>query len=211
MPTFRSQRVTAILFALVTAALSLVATEPAWCSSLTPVNLPDMVRQADRIVVGRAVSEWTGRDGRGLPATVTTFEVSRVLKGGPWRRIEVKQLGVTRVQPDGLAAFIEGMPRYRPGAEYLLFLSPDSVLGFTMPIGAFQGAFEVRAAEPGRKAVLNGLDNANLLRGLEAEDLAGLGLTPDAFPFVARGRGPLPLEEMARMIERLAREKGVRR
>ncbi len=202
----RRQRIRLIAFAVAGLGIAF----PIWASSLRPVNLPEMVRQADRIVIGRVLSETTGRDERGFPATVTTFEISRVLKGGPWRRLEVKQLGVTKVQPDGLATWIDGMPRYRPGAEYLLFLKPDSVLGFTMPVGAFQGAFEVRPAEPGQMAILNELDNANLLRGLEAGDLARLGLTPDVFPFVTRGRGPLHLEEMAAMVARLSGgEKGV--
>ena len=116
----------------------LLIAPPVWSSSLRPVNLPQMVQQADRIVVGRAVSEWTGRDERRFPATITTFEVSQVLKGGPIQRIAVKQLGVTKVQPDGLATWIEGMPRYQQGSEYLLFLNPDSLYGFTMPVGAFQ-------------------------------------------------------------------------
>src|SRR5262245_66693849 len=64
-----------------------------WCSSLVPVNLPEMVRQADRIVVVTAVSERTGRDERGIPATVTTFKVSQVLKGAHVARLEVKQFG----------------------------------------------------------------------------------------------------------------------
>jgi hypothetical protein len=188
---------------VVLAVTALVSAPPAWSSSLRPVNLPQMVQQADRIVVGRAVSEWTGRDERGFPATRTTFEVSQVLKGGPLRKIEIKQLGVTKVQPDGLATWIDGMPRYQQGSEYLLFLNPDSIFGFTMPVGAFQGAFEVRQAEPGKKVVLNAIGNANLLLGLEAEDLARHGLTADKFPFVSRGRGPLHLDELAGMIERL--------
>lgn len=186
------------------AMAALVTAPPVWSSSLRPVNLPEMVLQADRIVVGRAVSEWTGRDEHGFPATLTTFEVSQVLKGGPMQRVRVKQLGVTKVQPDGLATWIDGMPRYQQGAEYLLFLNPDSMYGFTMPVGAFQGAFEIRVAGPGKKAVLNGVNNANLLRGIEAEDLARLGLTPEAFPFVSRGRGPLHLDELAGMVERLS-------
>lgn len=189
--------------AVVLAVAALVGTPPAWSSSLRPVNLPQMVQQSDRIVVGRAVSEWTGRDERGFPATRTTFEVSQVLKGGPLQKIEIKQLGVTKVQPDGLATWIDGMPRYKQGTEYLLFLNPDSIFGFTMPVGAFQGAFEVQRAEPGKKAVLNGIGNANLLLGLEPEDLARLGLTADKFPFVSRGRGPLHLDELTGMVERL--------
>ena len=195
----------------VTVTACLAVAGVSWCSSLVPVNLPEMVRQADRIFVVTAVSERTGRDERGIPATVTTFKVSQVLKGAHAARIEVKQFGVTEVQPDGLAAWIDGMPRYQAGSEYLLFLKPDSVFGFTMPVGAFQGTFDVKPAGQGKKAIVNSLGNANLLRGLEAEDLARLGLTPESFPFVSRGRGPMHLDEMTRMVERLSRGQGVAR
>src|SRR5437867_1329315 len=178
------------LAVVATVAAALAVPVVSWSSSLVPVNLPEMVRQADRIVVATAVSERTGRDNRGIPATVTTFKISQVLKGAHVAQIEVKQFGVTKVQPDGLAAWIEGMRRYQQCSEYHLFLKPDSVFGFTMPVGAFQGAFDVRPAGPGKKAIVNALGNANLLRGLETEDLARLGLTPESFPYVARGRGP---------------------
>jgi hypothetical protein len=197
-----SGRLTArMVCALVVAPLFAVA--PVWSASPLPVTLPDMVKRADRIVIGQAVDEWTGRDEHGIPATITTFEVDRALKGGPPRILKVKQFGVTRVQPDGLASWIDGMPKYRRGAEYLLLLKPDSAIGFTMPVGAFQGAFEVRPAGGGRKAAVNGLGNANLLRGIDEEGLARLGLHPSEFPFVSRGRGPMRLEELEAMIGRL--------
>ena len=192
------------------AALVLAVTVPVWGMSLRPVNLPEMVQQADRIVVARAVEEWTGRDERGIPATITTFEVTQSLKGGPLSRIRIKQLGVTEVQPDGLATFVEGMPRYQKGTEYLLFFKPDSVFGFTSPVGAFQGAFRVRTADQGKKAVLNGVNNANLLYGLDDEHKIRLGLLPEHFPFVSRERGPVYLDEVSGMVQHLLKAgKGV--
>jgi len=179
------------------------AANHAWSASVLPVNLPEMVRSADRIVVGRAVEEWTGRDEHGLPATITTFQISRAMKGGPLQTVRVKHVGVTKVQPDGLAAWVDGMPRYRVGGEYVLLLDRESRLGFTAPIGLFQGVFEVRPAGAGRRAATNGVNNANLMRDVGAEDLERLGLTTDRFPFVSRGRGPLHLEELVAMIERI--------
>ena len=64
--------------------------------------------------------------------------------------------GVTRVSR------IEGMPRYIPGQEYLLFLNQDSRLGFSSPIGLLQGAFRVQGRGTSR-TVVNGMRNANLL------------------------------------------------
>ena len=187
--------------------LALGAAIPAWTASLRPVNLPQMVERANRIFVGRAVDEWTGRDERRLPATITTFEVSRTLKGRRQEIVKIKQLGVTEIQPDGLAAWVEGMPRYRRGSEYLIFLMPDSTIGFTSPVGAFQGAFAIRTAERGRKAAVNGINNLNLLRDIDGETRSRLGLVPERFSFVSRGKGPIHLEEFTAMIKHL-RERG---
>ena len=197
------RRLVKFLLASGVACLAAGAAGPAWCTSLTPLNLPEMVGAADRIIVGRAMEEWTGRDEHGLPATITTFQISRALKGGPLRTVRGKHLGVTRVQPDGLAVWVEGMPRYRIGGEYVLLLDRDSRLGFTAPVGLFQGVFEVRTAENGRRAAVNGVNNANLVRGLEPDGLETLGLSPARFPFVARGRGPMYLDDLLAMIDRV--------
>lgn len=191
---------------LIASGVALVAAGgagPAWSISLLPLNLPEMVGAADRIIVGRAVDEWTGRDEHGLPATITTFQINRALKGGPLQTVRVKHLGVTRVQPDGLAAWVEGMPRYRIGGEYVLLLDRDSRLGFTAPVGLFQGVFEVRTADNGRRAAVNGVNNANLVRGLEPDRLETLGLSSERFPFVGRGRGPMYLDDLLAMIDRI--------
>lgn len=176
---------------------------PAWSTSLTPVNLLQMIDGADRIVVVRAVDEWTGRDEHDIPATITTFEVSRSLKGGPIQTLRIKQFGVTEVQPDGLASWVEGMPRYLRGGEYLLLLRDDSPLGFTSPMGLMQGAFEVRPSGDGRKVALNGAGNANLLINLDQRDLERLGLTTDRFPFAGRKRGGIHFDELVAMIDHL--------
>ena len=183
--------------------LALLGAIPVWSASLQPINLPEMVDQADRIFLGRVVDEWTGRDETGIPATITTFEVTGAWKGQVEGIVRIKQLGVTEIQPDGLATRIEGMPRYRRGSEYLLFFPPDSRIGFTSPVGMFQGSFEIGTAEKGSKSVLNGVDNANLVRGLEPEHLNRLGLFQENFPFVSRKRGPMHLDELIGMIERL--------
>jgi hypothetical protein len=188
---------------LAIAAIALMNATPAWSTSLLPVNLPEMVGAAHRIIVGRAVDEWTGRDEHGLPATITTFAISRSLKGGPLQTVRVKHLGVTRVQPDGLAVWVDGMPRYRIGGEYVLLLDRDSHLGFTAPVGLMQGVFEVRPAENGRRAAVNGVNNANLVRDLEPESLQTLGLSTERFPFVSRGRGPMHVEDLLGMIEQI--------
>ncbi len=111
--------------------------------------------------------------------------------------------GVTRVSR------IEGMPRYTPGQEYLLFLNQDSRLGFSSPIGLIQGAFRLQGRGTSR-TVVNGMRNANLLidtrksiqqryrerqQNLSRPDQVGL---PDEVV-----RGPVSYDNLTRLVRGL--------
>ena len=111
--------------------------------------------------------------------------------------------GVTRVSR------IEGMPRYSPGQEYLLFLNQESRLGFSSPIGLIQGAFRVRGQGTSR-TVINGLRNANLLidtrKSMQQRDLerqqnlsrpAGVSLPDEVV------RGPVSYDNLTRLVRGL--------
>lgn len=167
-----------------------------------PFNLEEMVVMADRIFIGIAVDHRTGWDQRGLPATFTTFTISRALKGSPGDRIRVKQIQPPRIGSNGSTEWVPGIPQYQLEGEYLVFLMPDNALGFTSPVGALQGAFEVRSADGGVKSVVNGVDNTNLLIGLAEGDLTRLGLRSAKKSFLSRGRGLLRLNVMVSAIER---------
>ena len=188
--------------------LLLASLTPAGSTTLLPVSLPELVDGADRIFLGRVISEWTGRDEHGLPATITTFKILEVLKGNLPTELSVKQLGVTEVQADGLATWVDGMPRYRLGFDYLIFLPADSSLGFTSPVGLFQGAFTVHLNSSGTPVATNSINNANLLLGVGSEELLQLGLTPEAFPFTLKGRGPVPLTEILEMVQKVRQIQG---
>ncbi len=183
--------------------LLLASLTPAGSTTLLPENLAGLVDGADRIFLGRVISEWTGRDEHDLPATITTFKIMEVLKGNLPEELPVKQLGVTEVQPDGLATWVDGMPRYRLGFDYLIFLPADSSLGFTSPVGLFQGAFTILQDSSGIVVATNGINNANLFLGVGSEELIQLGLTPETFPFTLQGRGPVPLTEILGMVQQV--------
>lgn len=100
-------------------------------TTVLPLDLAEMTRQAGKIFVGRTVGVEPFLDEGGLPSTYLRFRVITGLKG-------------TR---NGEGVFVkiygtEASSRFRIGTDTLLFLYPESSLGFTSPVGAGQGCFE---------------------------------------------------------------------
>ena len=141
----------------------------AYATKVKRVNLEEIVKGADRIFAATcvAVEDTTLGDTR-IPITRYTFSVSEGLKGGVGDTVVVRHLGVRKPRPQGnkvLVFRVPGMPVYRVGQEVVLFLVAESVVGLSSPVGLSQGAFTV-VERQGRKVLLNGNQNAGLLRGL---------------------------------------------
>jgi len=136
-------------------------------TSLKVVNLEDLVGHSQRIFSAVCQNVSSGLDENNLPYTRYSFRVTDSIHGVANQQVVViKQFGSSEpIQLDNgvtRVSRIEGMPRYTPGQEYLLFLNQESRLGFSSPIGLIQGAFRVRGQGTSR-TVVNGMRNANLL------------------------------------------------
>ena len=89
-----------------------------------PQNLGELARMSDSVVLAKALSS-SGVAGPYIPHTVTTFERLDVVGGAKLpSTFEVSEPGGAF---GGIAAEIEGSPRFSPGTTYLLFLNrmPD--------------------------------------------------------------------------------------
>ena len=125
---------------------------PLWGTMVVPMTLSQMTRQADRIFMGRCLDLSTELDERDFPSTYIRFEVLQGFKGvKKGETILIKLYGTERMPLHLLEGERTIVPLkalslspvdYRENAEYLLFLYPDSSLGFTSPVGAGQGRFE---------------------------------------------------------------------
>ena len=114
----------------------------------------DLVRRADAIVVGTALSSFTQINDAGGIETVTSVQVQEVLKG--------QGLGetLTIVEPGGEHAgsvqFIPGVPRFNTSERSLFFLSrtgSDRWAVSELALGKFtfrQGRLVERGTVPGR-------------------------------------------------------------
>jgi len=165
-------------------------------------NLRDLVEQADRIFVGRCLSV-ESKVTNNIPFTTYTFEVVEQIKGVSTNTVTVRQFGLTKPMPLGeglaLAPIIQGMPQYKDGHEYLLFLVPESPIGLSSPAGLFQGAFVSTGTE-----FVNSIDNRNLARGLSASWLQGRGLSEQqANNMIEFKKGPIEAQYFLNVLWKL--------
>ncbi len=144
-------------------------------TSVRWANLRDLVEQADRIFVGRCLSV-ESKVTNNIPFTTYTFQVVEQIKGVSTDTVTIRQFGLTKPIPigNGLARgpILQGMPQYKEGYQYLLFLVKESPIGLSSPAGLFQGAFLSKG-----KGFVNSINNQNLSRGLSASWLRGKGLS----------------------------------
>ncbi|MCC6849981.1 MAG: hypothetical protein IT294_15865 [Deltaproteobacteria bacterium] len=175
------------IFAAAPAAMALAAlARAAAAMTVLPVDLPAMTGQAERIFVGRVERVTTGRDAHGLPAIWTTFRVTERLKGPAEDAVTVKQLGTSLGADDAGVLPHPALPRYRVGEAVVLFVRPESALGFTSPVGLGQGCFHVRGRD-NAAVVENDVGNHNLAAPTAPRTLAA----PEA---AAAPPAPLPLD-----------------
>jgi hypothetical protein len=99
-----------------------------------------MTSHAGRIVHGRVVEVREGVHPRHEQIAVTFLKVQviEMLKGGAAREVRFMQYGNSTNQ------YVAHQPKYSVGEEVVLFLYPESKLGFTSPVGQGQGKFLVR-------------------------------------------------------------------
>jgi len=142
-----------------------ILTVSAHAATVVPVNLEEMVDGADRIFVGRALTIRRSTDPVShLPVRYTTFDVIRAIKGDLGATVTIKQLAS---DVPGQVSVIPGTPFFPIGKEYVLFLHKDSSIGFTNPVGLFQGRLPVVTERDGTRTVVGPFTSSRLLSGLQ--------------------------------------------
>ncbi len=155
--------------------------------------LAQFARGAERVFRGRCLSAEPVTvalpGGGAVEATRYVFTVAEPLKGLTRAgRTAFVQVGRPGGGEDDLGYRV-GLPTYEPGAEYVLFLLPESKRGLTSPAGAGEGALRV---EGGRSYWLHGGHGltARALAGAasrNADDKRGLPIDLDVLRGIVRG------------------------
>lgn len=129
------------LTVLATALVGLVvAISPARATTMVSMSMEQLTQAASDIVqahVVNQVSRWNA--GHTQIVTITTLQVSRVLKGNAGSSVQIRQLGGT---VGNMTVSVPGDVTLRPEGEYILFLEPAGDSDYHV-VGMTQGSYRV--------------------------------------------------------------------
>lgn len=169
-------------------------------TTLLPLDASELARRADRIFAGEVLSVERAVDASHFRVMIVTVRVTEGIKNTYAGEIVVfKQID----------EMIPGWPHYQAGEQVMLFLTPVSRLGLTMPVGLGQGSFRVERDLLEREKVVNDFDNEGLFRfskGLAHPE----ALTDPERRMVMKRRGPVERETFVRFVRREAVKEVVR-
>ena len=179
-------------FVLLPVAIATLACEAARCTTLQRLALEELAAAAPAIARVRCVSSEARWDA-GRIWTFTVLEVIEPLKGSLPQRITLRLLGG---KVGGLVSKVEGVPRFSPNEEVILFLQPAYVGDWTV-VSWVQGTFRIRR------------DTADRVERV-TQDTAGVALFDPATRQFERGEvRNLPLREFrTRLAHAIARSGG---
>lgn len=150
------------------AASLFLAWLPAHATSVLPLYLDEVIDQSTTAFQGTVTETHSARDPMTHDVvTYTTFTVSDVLKGSVPATYTIKQIGGT-LPAEKIIFRVPGVPRFKVGQEYVVFMAGVSAEGFSSPIGLAQGRFTVTQDAKGRH-VGNGSDFRNSASHMAAQ------------------------------------------
>ena len=120
--------------------LILVGSFRADAAQVLSINLGQTVSGADVAFSGICTSEYPFKMDNGLFVTTYEFSVLDDLTGNAGEVFSYTQFGATLENSKKFdAPYIYGMPHYKVGEEYLIFLTAETKLGLRAPVGLEQG------------------------------------------------------------------------
>lgn len=112
-------------------------------TSMLPITLEQLSTRATLIFFGKVISNQVTRDTQsGQIATFTEFQVIDLIKGNTGSTHTIKQIGGFH-ESSNTRLLIHGVPEFKLSKEYVVFLPEKSSLGFSSPLGLYQGSFSV--------------------------------------------------------------------
>ena len=159
-------------------------------AAVRELNLEALCRSAGTVFWGVCTKVET-RD----TALVYTFKPYRILKGGSGDTVTLRM--------HKAASMYARAPRFAEGQEVLLFLYPESDLGYSSPVGFGQGVFMVSSTSGGDKTAINEHGNTRLFKGMNMEQLCPGSTFPGIRQCSLRGSGELLHQEFMELIQKI--------
>lgn len=173
--------------ALFLLAASVLLPSIAGAQMVQQLNLSDLTNNADKIFRGKVLDMTLGTveaGGGNLPTITYRVQVVDGIKGvanagGSYGGsiVEIRMFGSVKGRP--VENGVEYLGGFQPelldvGREYLLFMTRPSGVGLSTMVGLGQGAFKIVLYEK-EDAVVNGLNNQGLFRGIDRGDFPQSG------------------------------------
>jgi hypothetical protein len=156
---------------------------PVAASLVVHLDLVSLHARAGTLFHGSCTAKQEFPEAKPFPYTEYTFTVIDAVKGcrdGAGKTLEtvtVRHAGTRSgyVRPDGLevAPLRLGLPEHEVGEEAILFLTRESRLGLSAPVGLTQGKFKV-VRKNGTATVKNELGNCGLFEKVDAASFRDL-------------------------------------
>jgi len=196
-------RLISVAFCAGLIAASLATIPHADATTVKHFDLPRMAASAARVFRGTVTDVRPGSvavGGGHLATTIYRIRVTESFKGefATFKDVtyaDVEMMGGIKAESgrSGVEHFsvFRDMPRLVRGQEYLLFLTAESSIALSSPVGLMQGLFEIDTSTP-TEPTANRMNNA--------------GLMPDV------AHGPMPYAELAERVRAiLSGQKGATR
>ncbi len=185
--------------ALCAGLIAAFAPSGAHATTVKHLDLPHMASSAARVFRGTVTDVRPGviKVGGGeLATTIYRIRVTETFKGefATFKDIayaDVEMFGGIKGKSTGngvrrFSAFRD-MPVLERGREYLLFLTAESSIALSSPVGLAQGLFEIDTSIPSEPTA-NRMSNAGLAADIE--------------------KGPIPYSQLAERVRRIIAEQG---
>jgi hypothetical protein len=180
-------------------AAMLATTPRAEATTVKHFDLEAMTSSAARVFRGTVTDVRPGKvnvGGGQLDTTVYRIRVTEAFKGNfaTFKDItyaDVEMIGSIKAVSDsnGVRRFspFSDMPQLERGREYFLFMTAESQIALSSPVGLAQGMFEIDTSIPSQPTA-NRLNNAGLIAGV--------------------AKGPLPYDELAARVRAIVAAQG---
>lgn len=171
-----------------------------------PLNLEQLTDYADRIFTGVPLKREERLDSKtNIPIVEYTFKITEVIKDSNKKISNSNKVTFRQWKP------ISGDVDFSPDKKYVIFLNPNSKIGFTSPVGLWQGQFEVEEKViNGTKAqfVRNRLNNRGLARNLRTQKVISIDREKALNDYILRSSEsgkPIKYKEFVKSIKAIDR------